>query len=62
MFATILSLLLSGAVPATDPGRRTVSPAELERAHSLLAGSCKWSRSWTMAETIGEALGQGEAG
>src|SRR3954465_11232945 len=53
MLAAILSLLLSGAFAADGPGP---SPAELERAHSLLAGSWEVISIVDDGETIGEAL------
>src|SRR4051812_36229809 len=56
MFATILSLLLSGAVAGDGPGSQGPSPAELERAHSLLAGSWEVVSIVDDGETIGGAL------
>ena len=56
MFATILSLLLSGAVTGDGPGSQGPSPAELERAHSLLAGSWEVVSIVDDGETIGKEL------
>ena len=56
MLATILSLLLSGAVADDGPGSQGPSPAELERAHSLLAGSWDVVSIVDDGETIGREL------
>ena len=56
MLAAILSLLLSGAVADDGPGSQGPSPAELERAHSLLAGTWEVVSIVDDGETIGEEL------
>ena len=62
MLATILSLLLSGAVADDGPGSQGPSPVELERAHSLLAGSWEVVSIVDDGETIGAGAHQGETG
>ena len=56
MLATILSLLLSGAVADDGPGSQGPSPVELERAHSLLAGTWEVVSIVDDGETIGQEL------
>src|SRR4051794_34077168 len=56
MLATILSLLMGGAVAASGPASQGPSQAELERAHSLLAGDWDVVSIVDDGETIGAEL------